>query len=574
MTETQTALEFYRTELGLAAARYQDSVHGMAFPAVDLLPRVLDATDPMIDRDIALYSKQFPRTTARDWQFHLLSLSADVEPYLNTNGHPSYFFDRCGKNELRGVKMFDHLRKGYAYMRSEEAWKTSFRAFGGTMLDGMDFGNVFIAGGSVLACLSESDFEKTLRSSDIDLFLYGLDEEQTLQKLENIENTLRRNTPDYASRYQVERGVGAITFVPRVDEEGRRIQVVLKSYRNPAEILASFDFDQVCMGYDGTSVWLSLRALRALGTGYTFTTGAISSSFAARIVKYGTRGYGLLVRPGDDTAEDDEDGDSLLQNLERLQEKKCREISHRFRVLPWSGVGNYRRVFDKMKRTASNNWTHSFSSLATLAGLWELAYKTGRIFELMEEVGACSHFYGLYEGSETVVGYFDCQEWLETLSKMSPSLAKRRWPFREKVWKFTTMDNVVSAARRRLVQIVIIPIGLREHLNMEAPGVGNADTLTRMRSTTDLVDVDGDQMEICLWSVTSENMCQPLEGVASSAHQLLTKAAMLTAWTVWKVSSGAPWEKMCYGRSLFNAVLFSHSAAVTEPGDFGYWLRG
>ena len=41
----------------------------------------------------------------------------------------------------------------------------------------------------------------------------------------------------------------------------RSIQIVLRLYSSPAEVLAGFDVDALCCPYDGDRVWANLRAI-------------------------------------------------------------------------------------------------------------------------------------------------------------------------------------------------------------------------------------------------------------------------------------------------------------------------
>ena len=46
------------------------------------------------------------------------------------------------------------------------------------MFKGMNWSNVFAAGGSVLACLSNPSMENSFKGSDIDLFIYGFNTDE------------------------------------------------------------------------------------------------------------------------------------------------------------------------------------------------------------------------------------------------------------------------------------------------------------------------------------------------------------------------------------------------------------
>ncbi|KAE8240048.1 hypothetical protein A4X13_0g7964 [Tilletia indica] len=549
----------YEKEIDVKATRSEEIFLGPSLPASAHLEAVHDSTDCDIDAGIFQYNREFPRGST--WQAHLINLSTQFEPFLSEERLTVYDYERAQKEDLLGVRMFDDLRPTDAVIQSLPGFRNNFDVFSGSVLDNLDWTNVGVAGGSMLACLTESHIGELLRNSDIDLFIWGLEPPAMLLKLLHIKDTIVANVPNFSSKYVVERSAGALTFIPRIRDHGRKIQVVLRGYCNPAAVLASFDLDPACIFFDGDQVWLSLRAIRAFYTGYTTTSGAISSSFAARIIKYATRGYGVIVRPD----ENDPDTDELLLNMEStMRDKEILTLEHYLRF-PWTGKNNYRALFLHVKNQVTTNWTHSFSALASLAALWTLAYKTGRIGELLDEVGAASHIYGLYEGSDAVMATLHPKEWLSALAKFSPSLRRRTWSLHDRVWKVN--DPTMSGAR--LLLVVILPVGLRQYLQE----CGRFQSLTRLRDTDDVKDVDGVMMEICLWTVTGEKIWQPQDGTSSVAHQLLVTAAMVTAWTLWKVSAGAPWPKLHYNRAFHNAQVFSFNAALTRTGDFDDWIR-
>ena len=39
------------------------------------------------------------------------------------------------------------------------------------------------------------------------------------------------------------------------------VQIILRVYHSPSEVLCGFDVDPCCVGYDGTTVWALPRAL-------------------------------------------------------------------------------------------------------------------------------------------------------------------------------------------------------------------------------------------------------------------------------------------------------------------------
>ncbi|KAL9005857.1 MAG: hypothetical protein Q9188_001365 [Gyalolechia gomerana] len=87
-----------------------------------------------------------------------------------------------------------------------EIFQSHFNTFTNDCLRNLCWDNVLAAGGSVLAALQPinflgreealSYFKSTNPSSDIDLFLYGLDEEQAIRKMETIFDTIKKSNPE------------------------------------------------------------------------------------------------------------------------------------------------------------------------------------------------------------------------------------------------------------------------------------------------------------------------------------------------------------------------------------------
>jgi len=65
----------------------------------------------------------------------------------------------------------------------KEDFLKNWNQFTGGILDGLDWTNVFAAGGAILACLSKE--QEGYKSSDIDLFVYGLDNDEDANRKVN-----------------------------------------------------------------------------------------------------------------------------------------------------------------------------------------------------------------------------------------------------------------------------------------------------------------------------------------------------------------------------------------------------
>ena len=76
----------------------------------------------------------------------------------------------------------------------------------------------------------------------------------------------------------------------------RSVQIVLRLYHSPAEILAGFDIDAPCCAYDGTRVWANPRAIIAMMRQCNTTdVTRRSPSYEVRLSKYARRGFEVYV---------------------------------------------------------------------------------------------------------------------------------------------------------------------------------------------------------------------------------------------------------------------------------------
>ncbi|KAJ2898504.1 hypothetical protein MKZ38_003854 [Zalerion maritima] len=183
----------------------------------------------------------------------------------------------------------------------EERWE----GFTHAALTGMDWMNVVAAGSSALLPLLshrkdvnirtdpavekpiETYFQKIAASSDIDLFLYGLDsEEAAIERITRLEATVRKNQRLSAGGGLVMRSENAITFIsPKWPF--RHVQIILRLYKSISEILTGFDVDCACVAYDGRQVYSNPRGVAAIITRTnTVDLSRRSPSYENRLYKY------------------------------------------------------------------------------------------------------------------------------------------------------------------------------------------------------------------------------------------------------------------------------------------------
>ncbi|WEW58217.1 hypothetical protein PRK78_003685 [Emydomyces testavorans] len=188
-----------------------------------------------------------------------------------------------------------------AVVGSLDEFKDNFRLFSESSLVDLDWSNVVVAGSAVTTCLlplsaqhktsrkAQREFyhEKIAPASDVDLFIYGLDEEQAIEKIKQIEKCI---TNSILEETTVIRTKNALTIVSKYPT--RHVQIVLRLYKSISEILTGFDVDCSCTAFDGSQVWASPRALASFVTQVnTIDLTRRSPSYENRLAKYSHRGF-------------------------------------------------------------------------------------------------------------------------------------------------------------------------------------------------------------------------------------------------------------------------------------------
>ncbi|CAH0048968.1 unnamed protein product [Clonostachys solani] len=190
-----------------------------------------------------------------------------------------------------------------AIVTSLDQYQTNFEAFS------HDWSNVIAAGSSALLPLLprrddidiafnpavenplETYFQEIASASDIDLFLYGLDEDQATRKIIQIDSTIRKNQRLPADGGLTLRTNNAITFIsPRWPY--RHVQIILRLYKSPSEVLAGFDVDCACVAYDGGQVYTTPRGAASIMTRTnTIDLTRRSPSYEYRLYKYRSHNF-------------------------------------------------------------------------------------------------------------------------------------------------------------------------------------------------------------------------------------------------------------------------------------------
>lgn len=204
-------------------------------------------------------------------------------------------------------------------------FQNNFALFTEAALSDLDWSNVVAAGSAVVTSLlpvpekyrnskrglRQYYHEEFAPASDVDLFLYGLTEEQAIEKIKHIEDKIR-NTILYETT--TIRTKNTITIASQYPT--RHVQIVLRMYHSIAEILTGFDVDCSCAAYDGKQVYASPRAIASYVTqANQIDLTRRSPSYENRLSKYSHRGFEIFWNPLDRSRVDPVRRQSYLETL-------------------------------------------------------------------------------------------------------------------------------------------------------------------------------------------------------------------------------------------------------------------
>ena len=306
--------------------------------------------------------------------------------------------------------LFEHRRMSaevgqHATVPDLEAFKENLNYVTGGLLRSLDWNNLMLAGGSVLAAImpvppayagtpggltrwfrrnslngedpvgyKRRRQVRTVRtfgklrpsttgnhfgeSCDLDLFVYGLTTIEATCKVEQVMRSIREDAAnkepgtdnpyledDSNDQMLAIRTPNCVSFVVgggNTDDLMPHVQIILRIYRTPAEILLGFDVDACCCGFDGDKVWLHQRAVRAIERGENMVDASRqSASYVSRLRKYATRGFAVAV-PGLD----------LIRVRKAVADTKIRDLP--------MGLCHLIR-YDKLDRDSVNDELHDIA---------------------------------------------------------------------------------------------------------------------------------------------------------------------------------------------------------------------
>ena len=123
----------------------------------------------------------------------------------------------------------DPIPVGSSVVASEAVYNAKWDEFTSGVLKGLDWSNTFAAGGAVIRCLdlAGQSREEESKGSDVDLFLYGLTDEQANEKIRSIYTTIQSNV----KALEIIRTKNAVTIIGQYPM--RHVQIILRMYRSP-----------------------------------------------------------------------------------------------------------------------------------------------------------------------------------------------------------------------------------------------------------------------------------------------------------------------------------------------------
>ncbi|KAG2379138.1 hypothetical protein C9374_007776 [Naegleria lovaniensis] len=134
---------------------------------------------------------------------------------------------------------------------------------------------------------------KMWQNSDVDLFLYGLTEHQAEAKIVYLYQLFKKNL-EQAAPFLDGYYIGKLSHL--FSYTIRPIQIILRLYKSPTEILCGFDIPCCCVGFDGNQVYCLPRAVVSLATRTNIVDpDRQSTTYEMRLVKYAHRGFRIGV---------------------------------------------------------------------------------------------------------------------------------------------------------------------------------------------------------------------------------------------------------------------------------------
>jgi ankyrin repeat protein len=178
---------------------------------------------------------------------------------------------------------------------SKDEFLARFDKLTQSILNFIDWNNVVVAGGLVNLALSTTPLtDLNSIDSDIDIFVYGVNEIQAQKTMNQIYESLKDIVPENKC---VKTNMTITIILPK---PFRHIQLVTKLYNSVGDLLNEFDLGCAKVAFDGKNVWTTIGGHFSL-VNHTniYMPQCDMVAYKARLVKYSQRGYRVMI-PGFD----------------------------------------------------------------------------------------------------------------------------------------------------------------------------------------------------------------------------------------------------------------------------------
>ena len=174
---------------------------------------------------------------------------------------------------------------------SKEEFVERFDKLTQSILNFIDWNNVVVAGGLVNHAISTAPLtDLNSISSDIDIFMYGVNEMQAQKLMNQIYESLKDIVPTNKC-VKTNKTITIILPMPY-----RHIQLVTKLFNSVGDILNEFDLGCSKVAFDGKNVWTTIDGHFSLvNNTNVYSPYNNNSAYESRLVKYSHRGYRVMV---------------------------------------------------------------------------------------------------------------------------------------------------------------------------------------------------------------------------------------------------------------------------------------
>lgn len=171
--------------------------------------------------------------------------------------------------------------------------KANLASIMGVKLMNISWQGVLVAGGAVLAALTGLDKKQLWANSDVDIFLFGFNDQQMRNKIKELW-TILSTTLKGGSCIKTPHTLSFV-FPCKGGGPSHVIQVICRIFASPREILESFDVPCCCVAFDGAQFVALPRGIEAIATKVNMTGDLTrrAYNFETRLIKYARRGYAI-----------------------------------------------------------------------------------------------------------------------------------------------------------------------------------------------------------------------------------------------------------------------------------------